>query len=471
MSPMHWHSRVWCGTLIDCPRIGQVRIRENQTVVVNQFGFIESVEGGPQTEEVLRARYPNSNIQILSPGCFLFPAFCDLHLHAPQFLYQGTGLHLPLMQWLEKYAFKAEERIDADPELARRTYTCLAKRLKEHGTGTVLLFGTIKERSNLILAEVMQSEGIRAFVGKLSMDKSSSKTYVEPSPTASLEAAKNFVETVRSLNTEGPKLVEPVITPRFVPTCSDELLDGLGKLAKDENVRIQSHLAEARDQVNWVERERGKPDIDVFDAHGLLTPRTIQAHCTFLGPACFDRLHDRGTAIAHCPLSNAYFSSQPFKLREALDFGVKVGLGTDIAGGYSIDIMNSMRTSVLVSRMREGQRTESLLVPSGPPVEEGESVSIDWKDSLYLATRGGAVSLGLPENAGRFEVGSPFDAQLIQLFDGSTQEGVGPLDFIDGVPNESAISEEMLEKWWCIGDMRNRIELWVQGRKCYERRQ
>ena len=117
------------------------------SLVVDASGFIESIEGGSQTEEVLRARFPNSNIQILSPGCFLFPAFYDLHLHAPQFLYQGTGLHLPLMQWLQKYAFKAEERIDADPELARKTYIRLAKRLKEHGTGTVLLFGTIKERS------------------------------------------------------------------------------------------------------------------------------------------------------------------------------------------------------------------------------------------------------------------------------------------------------------------------------------
>ncbi len=113
----------------------------------------------------------------------------------------------------------------------------------------------------------MQTEGIRAFVGKLSMDKSSSKTYIESSSEASLEAAKRFVDTFRTLfRTDAANLVEPVLTPRFVPTCSEELLDGLGKLAREENVRIQSHLAEARDQVNWVERERGKQDIDVFDS-------------------------------------------------------------------------------------------------------------------------------------------------------------------------------------------------------------
>lgn len=80
-------------------------------------------------------------------GSFLLPTFCDLHLHAPQFLYQGTGLHLPLLEWLDKYAYQAEESIDANPKLARRVYTRLAERLLENGTGAVVLFGTIKEET------------------------------------------------------------------------------------------------------------------------------------------------------------------------------------------------------------------------------------------------------------------------------------------------------------------------------------
>jgi len=80
-------------------------------------------------------------------GSFVFPTFCDLHMHAPQFLYQGTGLDLPLMKWLDTYALKAEARLDEDPKLAERVYTRLATRLKEHGTGSVLFFGTIKEET------------------------------------------------------------------------------------------------------------------------------------------------------------------------------------------------------------------------------------------------------------------------------------------------------------------------------------
>jgi guanine deaminase len=87
------------------------------------------------------------NVTKLEQGSLFLPTFCDLHFHAPQFLYQGTGLHLPLMEWLEEYAFKAEERIDSDADLAKRVYSRLAERLKENGTGAVLLFGTIKSET------------------------------------------------------------------------------------------------------------------------------------------------------------------------------------------------------------------------------------------------------------------------------------------------------------------------------------
>ena len=133
----------------------------------------------------------------------------------------------------------------------------------------------------------------------------------------------------------------------------------------------------------------------------------MQAHCTYLTPTDLAQLAQTGTSIAHCPLSNAYFSSKPFPLREALDTNVKVGLGTDIAGGYQLDIMNAMRHAVSTARMREGERTEGIL--EGRKGMSDKSVSINWKDSLYLATKGGAESLYL--SSGEFAVGKAFDAQ------------------------------------------------------------
>lgn len=354
-------------------------------------------------------------------GSFLLPPFVDLHLHAPQFLYQGTGLDLPLLQWLHQYAFKAEASLDSNSSLARKVYRRLGHRLVQAGTGAVCLFGTLdlKGETNLILVEEMREAGIRAFVGKVSMDISSRPEYVEASADHAVASAREFGVKVTS-SSSSSSLVHPVITPRFVPTCSDELLRGLGALAEEKGWRIQSHMAESRDQVDYVRRERGEEDMRVFERAGLLTSRTIQAHCTFLDvpsdspshPNCpdtnsFTRLTHLGTAIAHCPLSNIYFSaSRAFALREALNAHVKVGLGTDVAGGYSLDVMSAMRMAVAVSRIRNGER-------DGEPNNEFEpdvkSLAIDWKESLFLATLGGAQALGI--DSGVFGVGRPFDAQ------------------------------------------------------------
>ncbi|KAJ7781770.1 hypothetical protein DFH07DRAFT_729059 [Mycena maculata] len=458
------------GTFVHAQQLGNVEILHDHLLVTDSSGFITHFQPAQSSESQAALNSGADPCVTLPDGQFVVPNFVDLHLHAPQFLYQGNGLHLPLMEWLNEYAFKAEERLDGDPALARRVYSRLARRLIQNGTGTVLLFGTIKEETNLILAEVMQAAGLRAFVGKLSMDISSRPSYKESSAQESLKAAHSFVEKCRGLTSSLPaneRLVEPVLTPRFVPTCSDELLVGLGKLSATEDIKIQSHLAEAHDQVEFVRTERGVEDIEIFDRakytsqSGLLTTRTVQAHCTFLDVPSFKHVHSCGTAIAHCPLSNSYFSAEPFHLREALDEGVKVGLGTDIAGGYSLDLMSAMRHAVSTSRMRRGSK---IMAGRG---DDGKTLAIDWQESLYLATKGGAAALGLP--TGAFAVGSPFDAQEISLFD-PQGTGIGALDFFDleatgraGSMSDPPVTLEMVEKWWCLGEARNRAGMWVQG--------
>ena len=111
---------------------------------VSDAGFIEFFSPASSLDSSRLLQNPPNSPLVIPAGSFILPTFCDLHLHAPQFLYQGTGLHLPLMQWLDKYAFKAEEALDNDPDLAKRVYKRLAERLVENGTGAVLLFGTIK---------------------------------------------------------------------------------------------------------------------------------------------------------------------------------------------------------------------------------------------------------------------------------------------------------------------------------------
>lgn len=158
---------------------------------------------------------------------------------------------------------------------------------------------------------------------------------------------------------------------------------------------------------------------------------------------------------------------------------MKVGLGTDIAGGYSIDIMSAMRQAVMISRMREGARIMGDFVNHDAA---NSPLSIDWKEALYLATRGGAIALGLQKESGAFCVGAPFDAQLstiqlldcvyffvdvsttVKVFDPEIANGVGPLDFFDEI-SSIELTTDVVEKWWCIGDERNRQAIWIQGRK------
>ncbi|KAJ8480657.1 hypothetical protein ONZ51_g6494 [Trametes cubensis] len=454
-------SRLFRGDFVHTPSLGSVEILRDYILRTNEKGYIDHFAPAslPESQSISAIRRPT----LIPTGSFMVPTFCDLHLHAPQFMYQGTGLHLELMKWLDEYAFKAEEKLDGDLTLAEKVYTRLIQRLIMNGTGAVMLFGTIRTETNLLLARLAQEEcPIRAFVGKLSMDISSRPTYVEATAEKSLAAAGDFcdrcIDMIRSLP-EHMQLVEPVLTPRFVPTCSPALLSGLGGLSEQKHVRIQSHMAEAHDQVQCVREERGEEDMDVFLHSNLLTSRTVQAHCTFLSPEDLRRLAATGAAVAHCPLSNAYFSAEPFRLREALDAGVRVGLGTDIAGGYSIDIMDAMRHAVTVSRMREGARIRASANKERSRTDEdyGKPLFIDWKEALYLATRGGALALGLPEGCGTFAVGAPLDAQW------STGEGVGELDFFDLGDKLWDLTLDMVEKWWCLGTTQNRVGVWVQG--------
>ncbi|CAE6416625.1 unnamed protein product [Rhizoctonia solani] len=459
-------TQVFIGNVVNTPALGQLEILQEQVILVDAHGFIaEMCPLAAPTPAALHYLHsmPASSIVRLPPTSFFSPTFIDLHLHAPQFLYLGTGLHLPLLIWLDEYAYRAEERLDSDPELARKAcygvalvYLRLAQRLAENGTGAVLAFGTINEDTNIILAEAFQAVGLRIFVGKLTMDQSSRPSYREPSTSASLVSARSFIRRCRGLVSAVPpplRLVEPVLTPRFVPTCSDAVLRGLALISRGEKVKIQSHLAEAHDQIDYVRQSRGKSDIDIFHDAGILSPRAIFAHCTFLELPELGRLREAGSAVAHCPLSNAYFSTLPFCLREALDMGVKVGLGTDVAGGYQVDIMGAMRQAVITARMRNGMQTE--LVPGDAPF------SVDWKETLYLATRGGAIALEL--NTGVLQPGAPWDAQRIDFFNGAGQ-GLGDMDFFD-MP--TMLTEAMVEKWWCLGNSHNRLNMWIQGRKIF----
>lgn len=247
------------------------------------------------------------------------------------------------------------------------------------------------------------------------------------------------------------------MTPRFIPTCSTELLQNLGKLVEEQkgNLIIQSHMCESADEVAWVQSMHNEQsDVSIFDKAGLIGSSTVMHHCTSLNPQERKLLIEKGSSIASCPISNAYFSDRPFAMRESIDEGLKVGLGSDIAGGYTLDMMQVMRSAVLVSKLRS--QSEQL------SNSKSNSKDITWIEALYLATRGGSLALSPPLDPlhGSFKIGAPFDAQFIitRQQDGSK---IGGINYF--TPEWDL--QEAVEKWWTLGDTRNRKGLWIAGRR------
>ena len=338
---------------------------------------------------------------------FVLPGFVDLHVHAPQYPQLGQALDIPLQDWLQRYTFPLEARY-ADLVFAGQAYAALVDDLLAGGTTTAVYFGTIHGPATRLLAELCVARRQRALVGKVAMDHPDlcPASYRDDDADAGLHGTRSLIDEIRLLpGNDG--LVHPVVTPRFVPACTDRLLEGLGDIVRAGHCHVQTHCSES----DWAHRHVldrfGRSDAEVLDGFGLLTRRTVLAHANFLSAADMDRVALRGSGVAHCALSNAYFAGAVFPLRAAMQRGVRVGLGTDISGGPSASMFEAVRMAVAASRM-----LESGVDPDLSPELRGRPGSrIDIRTAFHLATAGGADVLALP--VGRFEPGYLFDAMLI----------------------------------------------------------
>lgn len=298
------------------------------------------------------------------------------------------------------------------------------------------------------------------------------------------QAVQDTKATIAHIDSVDPShaLVTPIITPRFVPSCSSSLLSGLGALAKETDLPIQTHLSENTNEIALVRRLFPSHDSysHVYDTHGLLTPKTVLAHCVHLSPEERTLLKKRGSSVSHCPVSNTSISSGLCPVRQLLDDGIDVGLGTDVSGGYSASILVAAREAAMVSR------TLAAVAPEAPPLSgAGSEVlpehstnardrkKLSVEECLHLATRGGAKCLGLEGKVGGFEVGMQWDAQLVALDDADGGDGDGPGGVGDEGPVELWGEEtwgDKVAKWMFCGDDRCTKRVFVRGRLVHERR-
>jgi len=381
------------GRFIHAPKRGTLEVLEGAVIAVDETGAIASVGTG------------DADV-VLPAGTMVLPGLVDLHIHAPQYAQLGQALDVPLEVWLGKYTFPLEARY-ADLAFARPRYEALVTDLIANGTTTALYFATQHLEATKLLADICAAHGQRALVGKVVMDDPAAcpDYYRDASVAAALADTRALIEHVRAIESEGRVL--PVVTPRFIPSCSDEALAGLGAIAQECGCHVQTHASESDWAHGYALERYGKTDTEALDGFGLLGRKTVLAHANFLTDPDMARLASRGAGVAHCPVSNMYFANSVFPLRQALEKGVHVGLGTDISGGPIATVWEAARGAVQASRMLEDG-----VDPALPPDRRGRRASrIDMATAFHLATAGGGEALDLP--IGSFAVGQKFDALLI----------------------------------------------------------
>jgi guanine deaminase len=369
-------------------------------------------------------------------GRLVIPGLTDLHLHAPQFSFRALGMDLELLDWLETRAFPEEARY-ADLEYARRAYGLLTEHLRR-GPGTrLVLFATLHTPASLFLMDMLEESGLVCFAGKVNMDRNSPDYLREDGAGASLEATREWLAACGSY-----KNVRPILTPRFIPSCSDALMEGLSRIQKEYALPIQSHLSENRREVRWVRElcpgaEGYAGAYARWDLFGGGVP-TVMAHCVWPDDRETDLMAERGVFAAHCPQSNANLASGIAPVRRFLERGVPVGLGSDVAGGVHTSIFRAMADAIQVSKLRRVLAAE-------------DDAPLSLEDAFYLGTAGGGAFFGKTGAgaSGSFAPGFDFDALIID-------------DTNLAAPFELSIRER-LERVVYLSDDRNIAAKYVRG--------
>ena len=376
------------GHICHTPEAGRLEIRENAFAVCEN-GICRGVFDAVPEE------YRGMEI-VDCTGKLVIPGMVDLHTHAPQYAFRGTAMDCELLDWLQRYAFPEESRY-ADLKYAAKAYEIVARSLRQGATTRVALFGTIHTDATLILMDLMEESGVISYVGKVNMDRNAPPELTE-------ETAESEAETrrfIRESLARGCRRTKPILTPRFVPSCTDELMATLGRIRQEYGLPVQSHLSENPEEIEAVARLAPEAAFygDAYDRAGLFGRggNTVMAHCVYSTPEEIERIRENGVWIAHCPASNMNIASGIAPIRRYLEQGLRVGLGTDVAGGHSESMFQAVVDAIQVSKMywRYIDR---------------KAKPLTFPEALYLATKGGGSFFG---RAGSFEDGYEFDAVVL----------------------------------------------------------
>ena len=364
-------------------------------------------------------------------GGVVLPGFVDAHVHYPQLRIVGR-LGRSLLDWLEQAALPEEARM-ADVAYATDTAVRFIGALAAHGTTTALVFGAHFPAATASLFDAAAVAGLRVISGLVVSDR-----YVPEALRQTVEGAyRDSSDLIRRFHRRGRLLY--AVTPRFALSTSDAMLEMCRTLvAEHDDIRVQSHINEDRDEIRKVAEAFpwARTYTDVYDRFGLTGARTVLAHNVHATDAELERLASTRSSVAHCPSSNAALGSGIFPLRRHVDAGVRVALGTAVGGGTGLGMMKESLQAHLMQRVA------------------ADGVTLDAARMLYLATRAGAEALGLGNEIGSLCPGKAADFVYLRPPPGGV---------LDLVMQHASRAEDRLTALFTLGGAESVCEVRVEG--------
>ncbi|GAM96795.1 guanine deaminase [alpha proteobacterium U9-1i] len=358
---------------------------EDGGLVVEQ-GRVSAVGGW---SEVASAIAPDASVEHFD-NAIIAPGFIDAHVHMPQVGIIGS-YGAQLLDWLERYAFPAEEKF-ADVDHAHAAANAFVEALLRCGTTSALVFATVHKHSVDALFKAARSRNMRLIAGKVLMDRNAPEALRDTVETGYADS-KSLIETWHGRGRLGY-----AVTPRFAHTSSPEQLAAAGQLLREfPEVLLHTHISENHAEIAQVRAGYpAAPDyLGAYEAHGLVGGRTVLAHCVHLSDSEWARMGKAGAAAAFCPSSNLFLGSGLFDLTAAEHSGVEVGLASDVGGGTSLSMLEVMEDAYKVSQLRRRP--------------------LDAFKGFYLATLGAARALRIDAHVGNFAPGKEADFVVLDL--------------------------------------------------------